>query len=167
MDELKAAATRRALAIPRFVKTEDACPEALLAPPSVAAAADLRFLLPPGRTWGPLSFELASVADEDFTRDDVPEPERFLEELVLDFALVAAPDASKRASADVRLVVPAHAEATDETGADEGEAAETARVVAAKSYVRVLPARSAAPTVVDETTTPYLAIDRLLSLIHI
>ena len=71
MDELKAAATRRVLDIPRFVKTEDECPEALLAPPSVVAAADRRFLLPPGRTWGPLSFEPAAVTDEDFTREDV------------------------------------------------------------------------------------------------
>ena len=165
MDELKAAATRRVLDIPRFVKTEDACPEALLAPPSAVAAADRRFLLPPGRTWGPLSFELASVADEDFTRDDVPEPERFLEELVLDFALVAAPDASNRTSADVRLMVPVRDLSEGGTGATEpgDTVAETARAVAAKSYVRVLPARSDVPNEVDATTTPYLAIDRLLA----
>ena len=147
MDELKAAATRRVLDIPRFVKTEDACPEALLAPPSVVAAADRRFLLPPGRTWGPLSFEPAAVTDEDFTREDVPEPERYLEELIVDFALVAAPDASNRSSADLRLVVPARAE---ETGADAdgGEAVTdtTPLEVAAKSYIRVLPARSGSPS---------------------
>ena len=164
MDELKAAATRRVLDIPRFVKTQDECPEALLAPPSVLAAADRRFLLPPGRTWGPLSFEPAAVTDEDFTREDVPEPERYLEELIVDFALVAAPDASNRSSADLRLMVPARAE---ETGADAdgGEAVTdtTQLVVAAKSYIRVLPARSGSPSEVDATTTPYLAIDRLLA----
>ena len=164
MDELKAAATRRVLDIPRFVKTEDECPEALLAPPSVVAAADRRFLLPPGRTWGPLSFEPTAVTDEDFTREDVPEPERYLEELIVDFALVAAPDASNRTSADLRLMVPARAE---ETGADAdgGEAVTdtTPLAVAAKSYIRVLPARSGSPSEVDATTTPYLAIDRLLA----
>jgi hypothetical protein len=168
MDELKAAATRRVLDIPRFVKTEDECPEALLAPPSVVAAADRRFLLPPGRTWGPLSFEPTAVTDEDFTREDVPEPERYLEELIVDFALVAAPDASNRTSADLRLMVPARAE---ETGADAdgGEAVTdtTPLAVAAKSYIRVLPARSGSPSEVDATTTPYLAIDRLLAAFEV
>ena len=46
MDELKATAARRVLDIPRFFKTEDECPEELLAPPSVVAAPDRRFLLP-------------------------------------------------------------------------------------------------------------------------
>jgi hypothetical protein len=162
MDELKATAARRVLDIPRFFKTEDECPEELLAPPSVVAAPDRRFLLPPGRTWGPLSFEPAAVTDEDFTRDDLPEPERYLEELVVDFALVAAPDASNLTSADVSLMVPVSAEETDAEGGGEATA-ETTRAVAAKSYIRVLPARSGAPSVVDETTTPYLAIDRLLA----
>ena len=94
----------------------------------------------------------------------MPEPERYLEELIVDFALVAAPDASNRTSADLRLMVPARAE---ETGADAdgGEAVTdtTPLAVAAKSYIRVLPARSGSPSEVDATTTPYLAIDRLLA----
>ena len=61
-------------------------------------------------------------------------------------------------------MVPARAE---ETGADAdgGEAVTdtTPLAVAAKSYIRVLPARSGSPSEVDATTTPYLAIDRLLA----
>ena len=57
--------------------------------------------------------------------DDLPEPERYLEELVVDFALVAAPDASNLTSADVSLMVPVSAEEADAEGGGEATAETT------------------------------------------
>ena len=159
MDTLKALATKRVQTIARFMKTEDECPAALLAPPAVTGASDRHFLLPPGCTWGPLSFDLSTMSDEDFTREDVPEPERFLEELVVDFELVAVPDASALTSTDVVLMVPTAA--ADERS--DGGLSSSSLQVAVKSYIRVLPAQRTSPTLVDTTTVPYNAVDRLLA----
>ena len=132
--------------------------------PSVVAAADRRFPAAARPDLGSAVVRAHGGDGRGLHEEDVPEPERYLEELIVDFALVAAPDASNRTSADLRLMVPARAE---ETGADAdgGEAVTdtTPLAVAAKSYIRVLPARSGSPSEVDATTTPYLAIDRLLA----
>ena len=152
LTERTEAAAARVLALARFTRPEGSglCSATNLEPASVAGAEDRFFLLPPGKTWGALSFPFANLTDADFgLPGEVPTG---AEELIVDFELVGVPLGSALTTADLELVLPDGRGATS-TPPD-------------RKRIRVLPSDPADAAVVDVdplTSEAYAAVDRTLA----
>jgi len=87
LQQLKAAAERRVLALPRFLKPIEQCFFILRKPPAMLAVPDAFLLLPPGKTWGNLPFTAFNLTDQDFDMGESALAPSGPDELIVDFEL--------------------------------------------------------------------------------